>query len=315
MRQILILSIAFLVLAAGCIAPDARDPPGATRAASTSSAGTMTAEETRSDATSLCVEGLSVNGNTVYGPFCATRTVTVKGEMSLDRLPVSLRAFAGDVKVRSGAEGKWSFVAQLVARGSTPDDATAHLSDIAFSWSHGSDGAHALEILAKQNGSNSAGVSASIDLTLPASLVVDLAASSGSGDISVVDVPTSRLVLSAGSGKLSAKTIATEVALKTGSGDISAQLTPGGSGLWAISTGSGSSTIQVPETGDLGYDVTVSTGSGKSEIKLQDGSASACPSSGSCNHRTFQTNGFRERLVQTQLRVSAGSGDVSISAA
>lgn len=313
--------VVLALLAAGCIQPDPHAGQPAATSASTMGDPTMTAGENRTESTGLCLQDLNLGPNPAAGAFCATRVVTVKGELAnLGSLPVALRTFVGDVVVHDGPEGSWGFTATLVARGATPSDATRNLDEIDFRWSHEDEGAHALSVSAKTNGSNDGpAVKAALDVVLPASLVLDLEASSGSGDVRAEGIQAEDLVLHSGSGSIRAAARAQDVVLRSGSGDIEATLHPIGSGKLELSSGSGSVSLRVPEDALHGYAAALSTGSGKISITLQDGKASDCPSSayGSapCQRRSFETSRFADREIQTQAHLSSGSGDIALSPA
>ncbi|GEM_PF-3237920 len=316
MRALLPL-VALALLAAGCIQPDA---PSATEKATgsppSSATAAMTGEESSKDSTMPCLEGVGVSGTAVPGAFCAVRTVTVSGTISgIAELPVDLSTFNGPIAVKESSEGAWSLVATLTARGTTPDEATANLANVWLEWDHADGGAHRVHARAKVNGSNDGGYAASLTLALPPSVATRLAASDGSGGISVEGGNAEALSLSTGSGAISAKTRVVDATLHTGSGSVDATLTPTAEGKIAVSTGSGRVSLRLPEDAERGYALTASTGSGSIDVGLKDGDLTACPQYGPCNHREFHTSGFSSRAIRSTVSLSTGSGGVSVQPA
>lgn len=317
MRVPLLALLATLALVAGCIQPDQPTPAAKAGASSSADAqASMTGEESRKDATMPCLEGVGINGATLPGAFCAVRTITVSGTISgIAELPVDLATFTGPITVKESSEGSWSLVATLTARGTTPDDATASLASVWFTWDHLDAGAHRIHALAKVNGSNDGGYAATLALAVPPSVTMRLAASDGSGGITVEGGNTDGLALSTGSGSISVKTSATDATLHTGSGSIDATLTPSAEGTLEASTGSGKVALRLPEDAGHGYALTASTGSGSIDIGLKDGDATACPQHGPCSQREFHTRGFASRDVRSTVAISTGSGDVTVRSA
>ncbi|MEA3200653.1 MAG: putative adhesin [Thermoplasmata archaeon] len=309
--------VLFLLIVAGCIQPDPNATQPTRDAAPSGAAASMSAQESRNDTLAPCIEGINVGGGSMIpGALCAVRTITVTGTIQgIARLPVDLSTFSGPIQVDEANDGSWSLVAVLKARGTTPDEANANLAAIDFRWSHETAGAHEIRARAKMNQSQDAGYAAALALKVPRSVAMELSASDGSGAITVTGGATTSLSLSTGSGSIGAKTSIVDATLHTGSGSVDATLTPTASGDVSVSTGSGKVSLRLPEDAQHGYALTASTGSGGITIGLKDGMTSACPPSGPCDHRTFETSGYASRAIRAGVSLSTGSGAVDVQPA
>ena len=319
MRFFLVIAATALVIAAGCIRPD--DPNNAPPAARADAhGGSMSGDEKRTDSSTVCTNGgLNVGGNGNTHAFCAQRVITVQGSISgIPKIDVDLSTFNGDVKVHESSGDAWGFTATLKATGSTADEASARIKDIAFSWSHTDGSAHFVQVKAQQNktGSSDEGLSTDLDVTMPAGVTLVLVAATGNGDLHVQGGQTDGLSLSTGNGDIDATTKVTQADLRSGNGDAKASLTPTGSGRIGASVGNGKVDIALPEDASHGYTAEMSTGNGDIKVSLHDGKTSECPSGDSytppCNHRTFETTGYGGRATQTSLILSTGNGDVTL---
>jgi DUF4097 and DUF4098 domain-containing protein YvlB len=314
MRGIVVLLL-LGVLIAGCIAPD---PPSATTHNVTNGGGSMSAKETRSDDATVCTSG-NVN---VSSPqeFCATRTITVTGTIAgISEMNVDVSSFNGPVTLRGDTDGQWGFVAKLTATGSTPDEAKANLDNIQFAWSHEQDGSHFLTASAKKDG-NGSGYGASFDVQLPNTITYVVVAGTTNGDVQLQDLKTDGLSLHSTNGKVLATGHVSQVDLRTTNGDVTATLAPWASGRFALQTTNGKIALTVPEDDQHGYDATLQTTNGKADVQMHDGDVGPCPQGSQyytppCNHRTFQTNGYAAREIQTSLSLESTNGDVTLSAA
>lgn len=312
-----LLVVACLALA-GCIEMPA-DPnaPGATR--STNSGGAMTARATQEDSVAPCSGGLGLPRS---GAFCATRVVTITGTIDdLPRLDVSLTTFNGAIDVGTGDEGQWSVVATLEARSATAEGAKANLDNVELAWSHEERGSHFLDVEARQKVQAQAGdgYAASLDVTMPRSLVMTLVATTSNGVIDVDGALTDGLALQTSNGQIKARASVTQVSLATSNGAIDADLTPTGSGRMTMATSNGAISVTVPEGPRHGYDIEGRTSNGEIDYDLRDGESGGCPGGSQyytppCTARDFRTHGFAERDIQSRMSLSTSNGAISVRA-
>lgn len=338
-----VLGLAFALSIAGCLEPLAADEPTrSTSASSTAEAGVgnMTAQNATQTRVESCPAG------SVGEPFCATRNHWIYGTIEMAKLPVSLSTFAGTMTVRGGSGSGWNLTVTITARGATAPEAQANLANVVFSWSHQEGNLHALRSTASlRQGGQSHQEQASFLLTMPASVVLSLRASSSSGTVSASAFQADPLNLWSASGTVRAEDIIATVArlesasgsvetrrlkaddvtldtasgrvdaqgefgaavLRSSSGSVSANLRPFLNATWTFSSASGSVTVKAPEEARFGYSVSASTTSGRAAIAFKDGSLS-----GSEKNRKFETHGFSGRAVRTTLTASSASGNVDV---
>ncbi len=304
MVAVLVLMTAF----AGCItAPDddstfsAAGEPQNTTQREVDSDESMTATERVTDSEGKCTDGSNKQ--------CAWRTIAISGSLGLDALPVSLQTFNGPILVNTGKAGEWSFEGVLRARGETVDEAREALSHISFSWGHVERGSHVFHAVAKNTARNSNhGEGASLKLTLPATLVAELSATTTNGPITV-SVPTNGLAVQATNGPIEVSGSVVNVALTTTNGPISASVVPAASGSISLRTTNGVASLRVPESDKHGYDADATTTNGGASISLGDGKMTTDKPT----HKHFTSNDYDSRTIQSQVRVASTNGQVSIS--
>lgn len=343
----IVLAVASL-LAAGCIqAPEDLDSASAEPQPLPDQEGTMTGEETTEESSSLCLgsSGVSLPDLPVY---CAKRTVTVTGEMTLSSLPVAVSTGFADVALVTGEEGTWSLVAEIEAAGATEDIARANLAAIGLAWSIGPAGEHFLEILQDSDETSFSSQRATILVTLPASPLYDVAVSTSSGDAAVAGFDAESLVLSSSSGDLVAEGVeATALSMSTSSGDVglkgeafsvsldsssgdiaaevdAAQLVASTSsgdigadvrtirdGAIALDSSSGDIVLKLVEDDERGYDLVADTSSGDIQIELQDGDLDTNEDG---DEAAFVTDGYSRREIRTSIAIDTSSGDIAVGA-
>lgn len=322
-RPVLILAVSLVSLAlAGCIeipgagTSDVNDTSPSGGAATTkvhSASGPMTATERREDATSGCGGGSGA---------CALRRVTVTGDVtSLQSLEVELRTVNGQVKLVGGEGTAWRMVATLSARGGSQEQAQRALEDLRFTWDHEEGGQHFLEAVARFEGRHpDVSRSASIEVTLPRSLLLRVVADTTNGGIDVSGVRTDGLAADTTNGGIRVDAEVAQVDLSTTNGDVEAWLRPTASGRISLETTNGGISLEVPEDAQRGYDLEGSTTNGVVEIRLRDGTLGPCPQGSQyytppCNHRTFKTGGYDARAVKSQVTLETTNGGVTVSPA
>lgn len=315
-RVLLVLTILLGAVGAGCIAPEQE---GAVATPPTNSGGAMTAKESREDKADVCP---GLNGDLTKGPqFCAERVIRVDGTISgLSRLPLDIATFNGDLEILPSSGNAFSLVATLKARGATAEDAKANLDEIVFAWSHVDGGSHFIQALAekKSDDSGNKGLAAELKLSVPASLTYVVVATTSNGDVAVHEVKTDALAAHTSNGDITLGADATQVEAVTSNGDIEATLRSTSSGRFGFSTSNGDVTVNVPEDTTRGYDVEGTTSNGKVEISLTDGKKGDCPTGSQyytppCNHRTFTTNGYSSRAIQTRITATSSNGEISFA--
>lgn len=312
-RPTVLFALSLLSLAlAGCIdvTGDETDDSGQGPAPATD--GTMTATERKEEDVAPCTSG-GVG-------FCATRTVIVEGTIGgFSLLEVDLSTFNGHVKVVPSREGEWGFQAKLQGRAATPDQARSARDDIQFTWSHEGAGGHFLHVKADYEGrGDDAGRSAQLDVTLPPGLTLRLVARTVNGPVEVKDLRTDGLSASSVNGGVDVKAHVTQAELSTTNGAVDAELTPTASGRIRASTTNGEISLKVPEDASRGYDVTGATTNGEVDITLRDGTVGPCPQGSQyytppCNRRTFTTNSYGSRSIQTSVTASTTNGAVDVA--
>ncbi|MBI2077448.1 MAG: DUF4097 family beta strand repeat protein, partial [Euryarchaeota archaeon] len=156
-------------------------PTGSKSSSPTSSApstshpsGTMTAKEANAVSSGPCPSGTP--------PFCATKTHWIDGALDLERIPVDLEGFNGNVEVKGGSAGAWNLTVVLSARGTSADAARSNLDNIVFSWGHETSGGHEIRAQAsRKNPQLNNNEGASMTLIVPASVFLTLQAASTNG--------------------------------------------------------------------------------------------------------------------------------------
>lgn len=303
-----VLALAF----AGCIS--APGDPGSEAARAEPRDGgpaRMTGAESEERAGGLC-GGLGVFGGE---PYCATRVVTVTGSISgLPLLEITLETFNGNVRISPGKEGAWGLVAKIEARGRDAADAEQKLDAVEFSWEHEERGRHFLHAEASANGGE--GVSASLEVSMPRSLLLEVVARTSNGNVAFDGGRTDGLALATSNGGISVEADATNVDLRTSNGGIDAKLRPTGSGRISASTSNGGIKVALAEDATRGYDLEGTTSNGEVEIDLRDGQKGDCPKGSEyytppCTHRTFRTSGFDERAIQSRVTLSTSNGSIN----
>ncbi len=338
-----ILTLVAMLALAGCITPPESIEPASTVELPPTADGRMTGEESETRDSTICLDrGISLPDLQLQ---CATRVVTVEGILEIDTLPVVLTTNSGDIRVTTGEEGQWSLITTIVAGGATEDDARAKLDDVIVTWSIKDALGHKLTAELERTTTTGNGPRVEMVATLPPSVIygITLAASSGdlvlekldlkgahisassgditvegvagelvnvetsSGDITLADLKVDRLLAKSTSGDI-------EVAAKTGtatlastSGDITAKLTPTKTGAYAISATSGDIELTLPESNRHGYDLSADVTSGDITISLVDGKTS-----GSEEHKRFQTDRLAGRDIRTGVAISSTSGDIDV---
>lgn len=308
MRTPIALAITVALLAAaGCIQSPSDNP--ASRAAAlvegdwrdVDSSAQMSARERTGEGTEDCASG---------GGVCAYRSWRIEGEIALDSLPVHLETVSGSIDVVAGKGDAWSMDVIIEARGATAAEAMRHAKAIRFDWSHRDSGGHHLEAVAtfpRESGEHHE--SASIVLTMPESVVLELSAENVNGGIEVRDVRTDGLSLQLVNGGTNIKAAVTSVAIEAVNGGIEARLTPTASGRISIDSVNGGIELYLPENGDRGYDVEAESVNGGVDIRLDDGTTAQPDES----RQTFRTDGFESRAIQTHVAVETVNGGVDVS--
>lgn len=340
----ILLSVSGLL--AGCLDNiEGTDPDGPQAPPSPAPArGTMTSMETAQTSSGVC-PGMTPVGS--EKPYCAWRSHWIGGDLDLSELPISLSTFNGDVQVAGGVGRAWNVTAVLFARGSTDSEARLALDNIRFQWSHEERGGHYLRGSASRKNQDSRNhEQAELRLSVPASLLVALQASSASGDVSATGLQgqqvhlssasgdvrataltTRWLVMSAASGDLQAERVdaqdlnlqsasgdvsvlgrAGAVQIRSASGDISASLRPSSNSTWGLNAASGDVHLKVPEERGVGYSLNAGTASGSCSIGLKDGNVS-----GSERSKQFETQGYPSRPLRVRMTLNSASGDVAVS--
>jgi hypothetical protein len=316
MSRLFVLGLTLIIALAGCIQPPGDLDDVADRAPDARTGGTMTGEETRRDDSTLCTEGIDLSTDQ---RFCATRVITVTGTLSgFSSLDVGLETFNGDVQVLEGPAGKWGFVATLEGRGASAEAATAQVDSIDFTWSHEGDGGHFVTVVAEHEG-EARNLEAAIVLTMPRDLVMTVVAATSNGNVELAG-KTDKLALTTSNGDVIARSVATQTSLTTSNGKIDAELTPAGDARWVLTTSNGDVLLKVPEGGSYGYAITGTTSNGEVDYTLKDGEKGPCPEASEyytppCNHRTFETRGYRSREHQVQATLTTSNGGVTASPA
>lgn len=303
--------LALAILSAGCIAlpedpnePVEREP---------TTGGAMTASETTKENSAVCTDG----GNLLSERrFCAERVITVTGKVSgFDLLDVALETFNGDIEVDAGSGDAWGFVATLKARGASAAAAEAALDEIAFRWAHEDADGHFVEVVAEHDGEAN-DLSAEISLTIPASQLMRLTASTSNGDVTLDGGRTDGVALATSNGDIVANAGVTQVSLTTSNGKIDAALEPIDSGDWQLVTSNGDIALKVPEGPKYGYAIEGTTSNGEVDYTLRDGTKGDCPEGSEyytppCNHRTFETSDIRSRDHRVDAGLVTSNGEIT----
>ncbi|HUR68407.1 MAG TPA: DUF4097 family beta strand repeat-containing protein [Candidatus Thermoplasmatota archaeon] len=306
--------LTILVIAAGCIAPAGDTDDVADHDRVSTSGGTMTGEESRVEDATLCTDGLNLGATDQR--FCATRTIKVDGTLSgFSTLDVSLQTFNGDVLVHDAPEGAWHLVATLKARGGSAEAAKAQLDAIDLTWSHTDARGHFVEAIARHEG-DSSDLEAAFELQLPRSILLTVVAGTSNGDVTLTDLRTAGLALATSNGDVVARADVQQVSLTTSNGDVEAELRPTGDARWTLSTSNGNVGLKVPEGPETGYSFEGTTSNGEVTYTLKDGEKGPCPQGSEyytppCNHRTFETRGFKARETQVYATLTTSNGEVS----
>lgn len=311
MARIAVIALALAALA-GCIDPP-QDPDGRD-AQPVAGDATMTASETSTEKSELCTEGLDLGSE---DRFCAERVVTVTGRLSgIARLDVGLETFNGAILVEGSNDDAWGLTAILRARGATAEDAMTALDDIGFRWAHEDARGHFVEVVAEHDGSTESR-SASIELSMPRAVVMQLAAATSNGDVTMDGGRADALALTTSNGDIHASGEASQVALTTSNGEIDAALTPLGAGRWSLVTSNGEIALAVPEGPTFGYEMEGTTSNGEVDFSLRDGTKGPCPQGSEyytppCNHRTFETSDFARRDVRVSVELVTSNGAINV---
>lgn len=314
-----ILAVSLLLLAplAGCIEapqPDeetpasTREPLPAAVAPPVDRIEGMSAEETKEDTVGRCEDGgLGVPP----GAFCAQRVLTVVGRVGLDELPVvDLRSVNGAIRVTEGPGDAWSFHAVVKTRALTEEDARRSL-DEGWAWSHEEDGVHHLK----------AGPRAGIPLVgatvthseyavvLPGWLRLGEASlRTTNGEIVLGSFAAESLDAKTTNGDITTMARLHDAHLQTTNGDLHAVLVPTQSGEWTLRTTNGDVDLVASEHLTRGYEIEAETSNGDVEIRLTQGKVKE----ESRDRKTFRTDGFESRDVQTRVRATSTNGDVTV---
>lgn len=312
MKTPVILLVALGTLAAGCIAPPGDDAPAGARTAN--SGGSMTAKETHEEKVALCTSGLGLPSG---AQFCAERTLRVEGDVSgISRMDVDLETFNGDVDLSDHAEGGWSLVAVLRARGASEAEAKANLDKIAFAWGHQEGDTHFLAAKAQSPREPAGGHSASLAAELPRSILLVASLGTSNGDVRVADVATDGLAAHTSNGNVEIDASVTQADLRTSNGKVDARLDPTGSGRIGASTSNGAITLELPEDARHGYDLDARTSNGKVAINLRDGEtkrdAPSNPYYDPQNDARFTTRGYASRGVQSIVHLVTSNGAITV---
>ena len=306
-------TLAFLLLLsvlAGCIdVPDGGsgdDVSGASSPPADRIEG-MTATERRDDVIARCQD----DGITVPpGPYCGQRTVTVTGRIGLDRLPVSLLGTNGAVVLTSGEGDAWSFVAIVKTRALTEEEARRGL-DTAWSWSHEDAQGHHLKAGPVGGvpllGATLVGVQ--YEVSLPEWVALDLAVETTNGAVSLGWGRAEAVSVRTTNGAVMLGGRAVDVDVSTTNGAITATLVPARSGEWAARTTNGAIHLVAPEHRERGYDLDARSTNGRVDILLQDGRTEEMERS----HKTFRTDGFASRAVQTRVALGTTNGAITVA--
>lgn len=298
---------------AGCIAPpEDRSDPGVAPAGTSAppAEGEMTAEESVEER-----EGQDT-GNLIPR-FFAERVVTVTGTMDLERLPVDLATFNGEIVLDGASGNAWSLVATLRGTGFTPQEAKANLDAIAFEWSHERDGGH--HLAAKAEPEESAGLiaihlggrAATLALVLPSDVVLTLSAATSNGNVAVTGVPADAVSLATSNGNVAVTGVtADSLAAGTSNGNVDV------TGVTATVLDLATSNGNVAADAEGVETVSIGTSSGNVDARLVPGASGAIQvgtSNGNAIVRVPEADafGYRAALATTNgnARVELEDGD------
>lgn len=292
--------------------------------------GEMTVEESESEH-----EGAAVHAP----PFYASRVITLEGQITLAELPVVLSNVNGEIEVTTGEDDRYSLVANLTGWGSSPEQAREERSQMSFTWDAGVPGER--QLLAQvehDNDEDDAGLldggygEASLVLTVPADVALDLQATSTNGEILVEGLDALAVRAQTTNGEITLEDIEAPVvhagttnalieadvagtslaSFDTTNGEIDATVTPAEDGEIQADTTNGKITVLVPETSDWGYDVEASTTNGRASIGLEDGDKRTSEDG---DEAWFITHNFEDRAIQTDVVVDSTNGDVHVGQA
>lgn len=327
LRTLTIATLMLAAAAAGCITPPSDIEEAATLPAP-EPGGKLTAGPAREDTqVAPCTfPPLSIGGDSVY---CATRTISVAGELTLSALVALIDAGAADLVVEPSSPGEWDATAIIEHAAESEAAAREGTTHYALAIDVGTEQAPVLNIDFGPTSTEASG-STTLVVRLPTATLYELTIDMGSGDCALSGLSTVNTILDVGSGDtaigdgFSARGLAIDAGsgavmldidvvsatIDGGSGDITGTLRPTASGAIVVSAGSGDVDILVPEDARHGYDVVVNVGSGGAEITLEDGDLST-----SENGATFATTNYGKRAIRTTMQVSTGSGDSSVGAA
>ena len=309
--------LALLLPLAGCIEVPRDDALGASftpPAPPSERIQGMTAEETREDAVARC------DRNNVQVPpaaYCATRTLTVKGRIGVDQLPVTLEGRNGAVVLQDNGGGDaWSLVAIVKVRALTEEDAREAL-DAAWSWSHEDGSGHHLKagptpgalLLGAPAVASPALVGAQYLVTLPGWVRLDLDARTDNGAIALDWGEAGSVRAQTTNGAIALHGIADDVTARTSNGAIQADLLPRRGGAWTLDTSNGAIHLDAAESPARGYDLDARTTNGRIEILLHDGHLQK----EGRDRATFKTSGFEQRDVKTTVSLGTSNGAIVVT--
>lgn len=330
----------------GCIeqlrdgADDGPGAPGAPKPAS----GNMTGRERSQVASGLCPGATPVG---TAQPYCASKTHWIDGAIDAAALPVDLATFSGNVLVRGDVARVWNLTVVLSARGDSDALARANLGNIQFAWSHEEAQGHYLRAKASLSTREQRHHErASLTLSMPASVLLALTASSASGDVTANAIRSDQTRLTSASGNVAATDVVAtwarlvsssgsvrterlqsqdatiesasgnvdahgelgDARIQSASGTVRANLRPSGNASWTLSSSSGSVSLSTKEEARFGYSATASTASGRATITLRDGETT-----GSNQQKRFESKDYSSRAVRVTVSVNSASGNVDIA--
>ncbi|MGQ0537083.1 MAG: DUF4097 family beta strand repeat-containing protein [Methanobacteriota archaeon] len=246
------------------------------------------------------------------GHYFAERTVTLRGPLAFDRLPVSVATVNGDVSVQGVSGDRWSAIARIRASGETAADAEANLAKVRFVTADEDGDVRAL-VLAATTDARRLEWSASFDVELPAAILYSLEAATVNGAVSVADLRTRGLDVETVNGDLRVEdSEVTRAEAATTNGDIDLRVVPTESGEIEAASTNGDVLVILPEDGAHGYDVAGATVNGRATVRLTEGEAR-----GDEDHQTveFRTRGYDVREVRTDVDLATTNGDVMVEPA
>lgn len=310
MRPLVALLPLALVLA-GCIAPpqDETVQPAAVPPPAEDRIEGMTAREAKQDRDVDCGGAPG---------FCAERDLLVEGRIGVDDLPVVLDATNGAITLTAGPGDAWSLHAVYRVRAASQADAREAL-DTAWRWTHEDAGRHVLKagpapaalpldlpLLGPAGGPTV--LSAHYEVVLPAWVLLDVAADTSNGPITLTGLRTTSIRADSSNGPIVLQARVVDVTAGTSNGDVDALLTPTASGKVALDTSNGAVTLALVEDAAHGYDVTADTSNGRVTILLRDGEAHEDEDGG-----TFRTHGYETRRIRTAVDLDTSNGAITVT--